>query len=760
MAQIRNSISLQDKMSPVLRSVMKSMDSTLRVMKNLDRQAGKGAQSKAYRTAERDIKRANNEITRMQNNLSRADKAAGNLSRTTGQVSSNMSRIGSSGFNLSNLAAGLYLLKNAASTLSGIMETPDSLNAIQYRLGTYDTTDATPKQLFDNAYLAAMNSRSDLQSTSNLAARVLATGATGGSGEQAIRLAELLNKASFLGGSSSQESKNALMQLSQALASGMLQGDELRSIRENAPGLTDTLSRGLSSLAAKGLLPDRFMNATMGDLKQLGAEGELTTQRIIAAFEEMGDYVDSTFEHSPKQFGQAMTMVGNIWDRFLKKMSEGENALGRVNQKAWELVDWLNSAAGTEFFQDLATAMNFVVDGIIQIIDWVGSLISWFKELNNSTQILQSAFMALGILVGITAATMFVGFLIAQWPILVVLALIGAIIYALLDCGVTTTQIIGSICGAVLFLVYLLYDVVIGAIMALGLAGVGAGMLVIWALQAVVQVIMWVALAIWSAIVTVYDVLYSIVKGAYGVVKGAIVGIYQVFVWLGQGVLGILYGIASAIDFIFGSNLAGTVGGWIDGLGSSVDALNEALDPFGEFEDIGNQWKNSYGTLGDMWAGNGQYDDWNITDKMGDVWNGGTAMIEGIWNWGTGSMANPMDGWDSGYTFGADLVDKFGNLDFSLDALTGQLNGDGEIGINGGNLDSIGSIKSDVDISDEDLQLLRDMTARDFLLNLQTITPQVHNTFGDIRETADVNQIMVAIQDMVDEQLATSLVVG
>ena len=152
MAQIRNSISLQDKMSPVLRSVMKSMDSTLRVMKNLDRQAGKGAQSKAYRTAERDIKRANNEITRMQNNLSRADKAAGNLSRTTGQVSSNMSRIGSSGFNLSNLAAGLYLLKNAASTLSGIMETPDSLNAIQYRLGTYDTTDATPKQLFDNAY--------------------------------------------------------------------------------------------------------------------------------------------------------------------------------------------------------------------------------------------------------------------------------------------------------------------------------------------------------------------------------------------------------------------------------------------------------------------------------------------------------------------------------------------------------------------------------------------------------------------------------
>ena len=114
MATIRNSISLQDRMTPVFRSIIKSMDSTLRVMQNLDRQANKGAQSKAYRTAERDIKRANNELIRMQNNLSRADKAAGKLATSTGRVSTNMSRMGSGGLNLGNLAAGLYLLKNIA----------------------------------------------------------------------------------------------------------------------------------------------------------------------------------------------------------------------------------------------------------------------------------------------------------------------------------------------------------------------------------------------------------------------------------------------------------------------------------------------------------------------------------------------------------------------------------------------------------------------------------------------------------------------
>lgn len=775
MATIRNSISLQDRMTPVFRSIIKSMDSTLRVMRNLDRQANKGVQSKAYRTAERDIKRANNELIRMQNNLLRADKAAGKLAASTGRVSTNMSRMSSGGFNLSNLAAGLYLLKNIANTLSRIMETPDIMNAIQYRLETYDTSSATGDQLFDAAYLAAQHSRSDLASTANLASRILISGATKGSGAEAIKLAELLNKASFLGGSSSGESQRALLQLSQALASGTLQGDELRAIREQAPGLTDVLARGLSSLAERGVLPKKFIGTTIGDLKELGKDGELTAERVIAAFKEMETYVNETFDKSPKQFGQAMTGIANVWKRWLKLMSQGDNAFAKINEKAWQLLEWFESTDGQAFMEGLAKGINFVVDAIMRLIDWVGQLINWFRNLENASNILQAVFIALATVAAAAAVYMAVkwiaAWVAAAWPVLLVIALIAIFIYALLQCGVTANEIVGSICGAFMFLVYLIYDIVIGAIMAFGLAWVGTGTLTILALQAVVQVIIWVVLAIWSAIVTVYDVLYSIVKGAIGIIKGAIVGIYQMFVWLGQGVLGILYGIASAIDSIFGSNLANTVGGWIDGLGSSVDALNKALDPLGEFEDIGNQWKNSYGTLGDMWAGKGKYDDWNIIDNMSDVWNTGTAMMKGIWDWGTNKMVNPMKGWNSGYNFGSGLVDDIGNLDFDsglsdISSLEDMLNKDVKdmldkgVKVGGGNLDSIGSIKSDVDISDQDIQLLRDIAARDLLLNLQTVTPTANISFGDIHETADVNKILSVIEDMVEEQLATSLVVG
>jgi len=766
MATIRNSISLQDRMTPVFRSIIKSMDSTLRVMRNLDRQANKGVQSKAYRTAERDIKRANNELIRMQNNLLRADKAAGKLATSTGRVSTNMSRMSSGGFNLSNLAAGLYLLKNIASTLSRIMETPDTMKAIQYRLGTYDTSSATGDQLFDAAYLAAQRSRSDLVSTANLASRILISGATKGSGAEAIKLAELLNKASFLGGSSSGESQRALLQLSQALASGSLQGDELRAIREQAPGLTDVLARGLSSMAERGVLPEKFIGTTVGDLKALGAEGELTAERVIAAFKEMETYINEMFDKSPKQFGQAVIGIANVWKRWLKLMSQGDNALAKINEKAWQLLEWFESADGQAFMEGLAKGINFVVDAIIRFIDWIAQLINEFRNLENASNILQAIFISLAIVAAAAAVYMAAGWIAATWPILLVIALLAIVIYALLQCGVTANEIVGAICGAFMFLAYLIYDIVIGAIMALGLVGVGVGMLIILTLQAVVQMIIWMVLAIWSAMVTVYNVFYSIVKGAIGVIKGTIVGIYQLFVWLGQGVLGILYSIASAIDFIFGSNLADTVGGWIDDLDSSVDALNEALDPLGEFEDIGDQWKNSYSTLGDMWAGRGEYDSWNITDNISDVRNSGTAMMKGIWEWGTDKMVNPIEGWDKGYDFGSRLVDNISNIDFSSalsdissleDSLEDMLNKGVEVG--GGDLDSIGRIKSDVDISDEDIQLLRDIAARDFLLNLQTITPTANITFGDIHETADVKKILSIIEDMVEEQLATSLVV-
>ena len=82
----------------------------------------------------------------------------------------------------------------------------------------------------------------------------------------------------------------------------------------------------------------------------------------------------------------------------------------------------------------------------------------------------------------------------------------------------------------------------------------------------------------------------------------------------------------------------------------------------------------------------------------------------------------------------------------------------GKLKLAGGKLDEVGKINSDVNISDEDIKLLKDVAAKEFSLNYRQITPKMNVTFGDVRETADVNKLMEVIEAMTEEALASSVV--
>lgn len=160
-------------------------------------------------------------------------------------------------------------------------------------------------------------------------------------------------------------------------------------------------------------------------------------------------------------------------------------------------------------------------------------------------------------------------------------------------------------------------------------------------------------------------------------------------------------------------------------------------------------------------------DKYNLYDEMGNVAGAAGTAINGIWSglkagdkFLGGLFVDPSAMYDSGYEWGSGLVDEIEKLQLGLpnESILDQFRTDGGVNVAGGDLDSVGSIKNDVNINDEDIQLLRDMAARDYLLNLQQITPVAHISFGDVRETADVNKIMDVIEDMVEEQMATALV--
>lgn len=768
MANIRNSISMTDRMTPVLRSILKAMDSNLRVMQQLDKASNKGTQSKAFKRAEKDIQRANNALVKMRNYTDMAGDSATKAARkyrslggAAGAVANGFKAIGSSStYFLQSLASGVYLAQKMANIVSGVMETSDVSRSQVARLGLYNTSGQSNEELYAKVFRTSMDTRSDLTATSDLVNRLLLSGVYSGSGaaDSAIGTAGLINKALVAGGGTSEQNNRALTQLTQGLASGVLQGDELRSIREQAPYLAQVLADGLAQI------DDQFKGIGIGDLKALGAEGELTADRVVKAFWAMQDEINSDFEAMPKTFGQAVTSLSNIWQYFLWMLSDTDGPLGRINAKLWQFVDYLQSSEGFDLLNGVAAGIDIISFALSGVMSAAGNFVVFLQE---HASIAQALFIALGVAAVVAGISAAVAWISAVWPILLVAAVVFLVAWAFIEAGFTAQQVVGAIIGGVLWLLSVLWDAVIVIIVILVylvsialIIIIGAVAAIILVIQGIVQIVTWVVMAIitvfWFLWTVIQSIGYLFKAGVQTLARFVVDGFHN----MAQNILDVLGVVAEAIDAVFGTDLSKTVDGWSTNLEGTYNTVMEWIgDPEKTMDDLAQTWSDFGTGVGEMFTS----DEHNLYGEMGNVWNGAGDLIGGTWDFAVGAdnflaqgLINPNEAFDSGYNWGEGLVDGIGNFELGIpdSSVLDGFNPD-EVTVGGGYLDGI---KSDVNVSEEDIQLLRDMAARDFLLQLQTITPVANVTFGDVRETADVGKIVEVIEQMVDEQLATSLV--
>ena len=741
MAAINNSINLTDRMSPVLKTVLKALDSTMKAMDQLDRATNKGMNSAAFKRAKADIDAANSAISSLNGQLEKTGSLMERVSQKANTFGTNMTSswrqylnqsklqgntrgviasramMGVGGIitaaskipsGIKNLSSGIgnafdtvsekcrmaytetlsfiNLVEKGIGAINGLMSANDAVTSDVAKIGLFNyDKNMSNAQAYGMAYRAAQNSRSDLSDTTTLINRIMMSGVYGqeaGSLGSATRMAETLNKALVVGGGTAEENKRALIQLSQGLSSGRLQGDELRSIREQAPYLASVLAEGLNKI------DDRFIGTTVGDLKELGAQGELTSDVVIRALEAMQDQVDATFaDKAPRTWAQGLTSIQNtikVVTAYLQSMEGGP--LSKISELVWTIADYLKSEDGIRLLAGIATALSVVGTALTWVVQAALTGISWLMDNSNVLIAILTVLASMAIISGIQMAAAWIA---ATWPILLMIGLIALVIYALMQLGLSTEQIVGGICGIV---------AVAGAFILN--AGIGV-------INAILQ-------AVWNFV----EPFIGIVEWILNVCNG---------------------GFNSFGDAV--ANLIGNIISWFLSLGKVVTKIIDAI--------FGTDWTGGLNALQDKVLAWGKNDN-SIT------LNREAPSID--------YRASYGDAWNSGYDFGGGLSDKIGDVTNGLtgfmegtDALYSQAAGGG-VNVAGGNLDSVGSIKNDVNINDEDIQLLRDMAARDYLLNLQQITPVAHISFGDVRETADVNKIMDVIEDMVEEQMATALV--
>ena len=243
------------------------------------------------------------------------------LEQTDGKASAAAGGLGKIG----SVLAGFASLSFAKSML----DTADAMQSINAQVRQVVSSEseylAVQRQLLD----VANNTRASLESTANLyvsTSRALKD--YGYTQQEILTFTEATNNAMAIGGVQAQQQAAALMQLSQALGSGVLQGDEFKSIAEAAPILLDTIAE--------------YMGKSRAEIKKLGSEGQLTADVIFKAISGASEKFGEQAAKMPMTMGQALTVFSNNWQSMVSKLLNDSGAMSGIAAVIKLIADNLN----------------------------------------------------------------------------------------------------------------------------------------------------------------------------------------------------------------------------------------------------------------------------------------------------------------------------------------------------------------------------------------------------------------------------------
>lgn len=279
MPNIKQTLTLQDKMSRVLVNMTRTMDNTLKMMKqvkgvNFDETFNEAAQSAAE---------ARDSLEQYRKSLEEMKKHAQGASSSNNFLSKA----------IKGVITGYTALK--------VMETSDTLSSNRSRLDLIKREGEAVDDLTAKIYASAQASRGGYLDTMSSVTKLGLTAKDAfSSTDEIIRFTELMNKNFVIGGASATEQASAMYQLTQAMSSGRLQGDEYRSIIENAPLLAKSIENYM-----------RNVQGAEGSMKDWASQGLLTSDVIKAALFSAADETEERFNKMPMTFAQAWTSFKN-----------------------------------------------------------------------------------------------------------------------------------------------------------------------------------------------------------------------------------------------------------------------------------------------------------------------------------------------------------------------------------------------------------------------------------------------------------------
>lgn len=586
----------------------------------------------------------------------------------------------------------------------------DELVQTTSRLNMMNDGVQTTAELVNMVYAAAQDARGSFGQMADVVARFGNNAKDAfSSSEEVVAFADLIQKQMTIAGASTQEAANAELQLSQALGSGVLRGDELNSIFEQAPNLIQNIAD--------------YLDVPIGKIREMAADGELSADVVKAAIFSAADDINSKFNEMPMTWGQ-------IWQ------SMQNTALIAFQPVLQRLNDLANSEAFQTFIQGAIEAMATLANILLNVFEVAASVGAF---IGDNWSII---------------APIIYGVIAALGAYLAIMGIVNAItaISAAID---ATKAAADALAAGQTFL---------WTVQQYGLNAALAACPITWIIVLIIALI-----AIIFAVCNAIAKMTGIANSGFGVITGGVNVVIQFFKNLGLTVANIALGIGNAIAALASNmmtafhNAICSVQSWFYNLLSTalsvIEGICSALNklPFVEFDYSGiSSAADDYAAKASEAAGNKE-DYQSISDAFNEGFTTFDAFQDG---WAS-------DAFNAGAAWGDGIADKVSN--FSLSDVFGQTDipnvGDYTSGFNDaiansgvgdsiGNIDdNTGKIKDSLEVSEEDLKYLRDIAEQEAINRFTTaeINVDMSGMQNTVNSGDDIDGFMTKLTDSVNE---------
>jgi tape measure domain-containing protein len=292
--------------------------------------------------------------------LSASSSAA---ARSIGLLGANFGTAGNTLMSFASGAGGVAVAlaaigASAIAAGSGIARAGDQATASLARLGAATGSIGAAEKAYQSLFELSQKTGIAVSESAGAFGRfAIAARDIGATQAQVLGLVQTIQQAGIVAGASAQETASATMQLGQALASGRLQGDELRSILENMPTLGAALARELG--------------VGVGELRKMGSEGKLSADVVFPALLRAGQSINVEFEKMPVTMARSFSILGEAMTRFAADLDRAlglSQGIARAAQAAAAAVNAGRSALG------LGTPLEMATSGYETSRERVGNL--------------------------------------------------------------------------------------------------------------------------------------------------------------------------------------------------------------------------------------------------------------------------------------------------------------------------------------------------------------------------------------------------